>query len=37
MDRNKIIMIAGVVVIGAIAYAGYKIWKKKKAEKEASE
>jgi len=35
MKRNQIILIAGVLVIGAIGYATYKIIKKKKAEKDA--
>jgi hypothetical protein len=33
MNRNQIIIAVGVVVIGAIAYAGYKIAQKRKEEK----
>ena len=33
MNRNTIILAVGVVVIGAIAYAGYKIVQKRKEEK----
>jgi len=34
MNRNQIIIAVGVVVIGAIAYAGYKIVQQRKLEKE---
>jgi hypothetical protein len=37
MTRNQIILIAGIVVIGAIGFAGYKIIQKAKADKLAKE
>lgn len=37
MSRNQIILIAGIVVIGAMGYAGYKIIQKAKADKLAKE
>jgi hypothetical protein len=33
MKRNQVILIAGVLVVGAIAYAGYKIIKKNREAK----
>lgn len=37
MNRNQLIFIAGILTLGAIAYAGYKIIKTNRAEKLAKQ